>query len=106
MRDHNYDSTMDDSDAVSMSTTHYRLDEDDTGEPKGHQVIIDPAGQNGFEIDDAFVPTIKVKDDTLEIKPRAYQIEMLEESLKHNIIVAVSLLDAVWLTGMRLKLAG
>ena len=25
------------------------------------------------------------------IKPRAYQIEMLEESLRHNIIVAVSL---------------
>ena len=32
--------------------------------------------------------SLKLSDGTPNIKPRSYQIEMLEESLKHNIIVA------------------
>jgi hypothetical protein len=36
-------------------------------------------------------------DSTMKLEPRAYQIEMLEESLKRNIIVAVSFLFRLFL---------
>lgn len=47
-------------------------------------VIVDETG-----VDTLSDHALTLEDGTPKIKPRAYQIEMLKESLKKNIIVAV-----------------
>ena len=45
-------------------------------------------GQDGWLSDQSSLASLDSSDGIPSIKPRAYQTEMLEESLKHNIIVA------------------
>jgi hypothetical protein len=80
----------DDASSRSSDNTGARPDEVDTVESKRREVVIDLAGQDELESDESSPPSIQLSDEAPDIKPRAYQIEMLEESLKRNIIVAVS----------------
>jgi len=50
--------------------------------------VVDETEDDLFS-DHASIASLTLDDGTPNIKPRAYQVEMLEESLKKNIIVAV-----------------
>jgi superfamily II DNA or RNA helicase len=52
------------------------------------EIVEDITGRGDFLNDESSSATLNLSDGTPSIKPRAYQTEMLEESLKHNIIVA------------------
>ena len=74
-----------DSDEASM---HVFEDVDaDIEEPKP-EIVQDLTGEDDISSDQSSPSSLKLSDVEPSIKPRAYQLEMLEESLKHNIIVA------------------
>jgi superfamily II DNA or RNA helicase len=60
---------------------------DDIDAP-AREVIEDLTGEDEILSDQSSLLSLSLSDGTPNIKPRAYQIEMLEESLKRNIIVA------------------
>jgi superfamily II DNA or RNA helicase len=45
-------------------------------------------GEDDLLSDSQSVASLHFSDDTPIVKPRSYQTEMFEESLKHNIIIA------------------
>lgn len=53
-------------------------------------LVEDLTGEDGLLGDQASLASLCLSDGTPNIKARAYQVEMLEESLARNIIVAVS----------------
>lgn len=53
------------------------------------EVVEDFTGEDeSLSSDKSSLASLNLSDEAPSIKPRAYQLEMLEESLKHNIIVA------------------
>ncbi|KAG0646281.1 ATP-dependent helicase DCL-2 [Hyphodiscus hymeniophilus] len=53
------------------------------------EVVDDLTGEDDLPSDSASsLPSLHLSDGTPIVKPRSYQVEMLEESLKHNIIIA------------------
>jgi ERCC4-related helicase len=54
------------------------------------EIVEDHTGEDNLPSDEdgASPPSLNLQDGTPNIKPRAYQLEMLEESLKRNIIIA------------------
>jgi hypothetical protein len=84
---------MDDSDDSSSQPLQESSDRPAEGEfdASKTEVIEDLTGEDDFVSDRSSLATLNSSNGSPSIKPRAYQIEMLEESLKHNIIVAVCL---------------
>jgi hypothetical protein len=54
------------------------------------ELVEDLTGEDDLLSSHSFIASLCLSDGTPTIKARAYQIEMLEESLARNIIVAVS----------------
>ena len=81
---------MDDSDGSlsSAPSASQQLDAIDPL-PSTNEVIIDLTGDQDDSSTDAASPAVLVADKPPVIKPRPYQTEMVEESLRTNIIVAV-----------------
>ena len=53
---------------------------------------------DAFLSDESSLKSLNLNEDPPVIKPRPYQLEMLEESLKRNVIVAVSAPEAeIWI---------
>lgn len=61
--------------------------------PASQTLIEDLTEEDKFLSDTSSLSSLVLKDGPPEIKPRPYQLEMLEESLKRNIIVAVCYLS-------------
>jgi hypothetical protein len=68
-------------------------------EPLGEEESVHPANEFVEDMtgeiderlsDNSSLPSLALQDDTPVVKPRPYQLEMVEESKKRNIIVAVS----------------
>jgi hypothetical protein len=53
-------------------------------------IVEDLTGEDVLLGSTSSVTSIVLSDETPKIKPRAYQLEMLEQSVEKNIIVAVS----------------
>jgi hypothetical protein len=86
---------MDDSDAASEAASEASgnlvLDQDPDELPvPAQELVIDLAADGSDASSKKRSPISLIGDDSAPvIKPRAYQLEMVEESLKRNIIVAV-----------------
>jgi superfamily II DNA or RNA helicase len=78
-----------DSDSDSDEASMHVLEEVDADieEPK-REIMEDLTGEDDLFSCQSSLWSLNLSDGTPSIKPRAYQLEMLEESLKHNIIVA------------------
>jgi superfamily II DNA or RNA helicase len=83
---------MDGSDSDSEAALVHVPDDVDIDEllERKNEIIEDLAGEEDdlLSSDKSSLASLTLSDGTPSIKPRAYQVEMLEESLKHNIIVA------------------
>jgi len=66
------------------------LDEDELPQSAYKTIVDDAIGIDDFLANEGSVAPLTLDDGSPSIKPRPYQLEMLEESLKRNIIVAVS----------------
>jgi superfamily II DNA or RNA helicase len=80
---------MDDSD-VSSETSNTALHPDDADNIVTHTSIVqDLTDEDRFLSNASLLSSSVLKDGPLEIKPRPYQLEMFQESLKRNIVVAM-----------------
>jgi superfamily II DNA or RNA helicase len=78
---------MSNSDSDSDGPSAHIPDDMETIQPR--QAVEDLAEEDdSFSDSQASLPALTLSDGAPSIKPRSYQIEMLEESIKHNTIVA------------------
>ena len=84
---------MDDSDCSASDTSETILAQFDDDELPHLQAvqseIVEDLTDDDFLSDEASIASLTLNDGSPVIKPRPYQLEMVEESLKRNIIVAV-----------------
>jgi hypothetical protein len=82
---------MDGSESRSEGSGNLVLDQDPDELPVPvEELVIDLAADSSDVLSDKISPVPLIGDDGAPvIKPRPYQLEMVEESLKRNIIVAV-----------------
>lgn len=81
---------MDDSDDASSEASDTAFQPDDIDNiVTSIPLIQDLTDEDKFLSDTSSLSSLLLKDGPPEIKPRPYQLEMFEESLKRNIIVAV-----------------
>ena len=80
---------MSDFDSDSEDASVHVLEEVDVEIKEPRRAVVDDlTGEDGFFSDQSSLSSLKLSDGSPSIKPRAYQLEMLEESLKQDIIVA------------------
>ncbi|KAH8687850.1 hypothetical protein BGZ60DRAFT_394641, partial [Tricladium varicosporioides] len=83
---------MDDLEDSSSETSNTILDGPNFDEAPitAHEIIEDLTAEESVSPDDQEIPIpTSAKDAAPVVRPRSYQYEMLEESLKRNIIVAM-----------------
>lgn len=74
-----------------LSETALPHTEEDTPPKSANEVVEDLTGEaDAFLNDGASLSSLSLVDGPPVIKPRAYQTEMVRESLRRNVIVAVS----------------
>jgi hypothetical protein len=82
---------MDDSDDNSSPSPEVVAEISEVEQSKHtNEIVEDLTGEVEFLSDEGSLDSLNLNDGAPAIIPRAYQIEMVEESLKRNIIVAVS----------------
>jgi hypothetical protein len=88
---------LDDSDSELSVSILPLPNPDDDFPVNANEIVEDLTGEaDAFVNDEASLSSLSLVDGLPVIKPRPYQTEMVQESLKRNIIVTVSFL-AVWI---------
>lgn len=82
---------MDDFDDTSSETSDIVIQHDELDDIPvfATPLVQDLTDEDKFLSDEGSLSSLILKDGPPEIKPRPYQLEMFEESLKRNVIVAV-----------------
>ena len=82
---------LDDSDSELSDSILPLPNPDDDFPVKANEIVEDLTGEaDAFLNDEASLSSLSLLDGPPVIKPRPYQTEMLQESLRRNVIVAVS----------------